>query len=94
MPVDVSYVAGQTALHTAAGSNQIDVVKLVLRKGADVNRQDDNKDTPLHEAARRNYTDVARLLLQNGADVNIRNYHNKTPLDVAQKGSEVERLLL
>ena len=94
MPVDVSYVNGGTALHYATVSNRIDVIKLLLREGADVNKQDDDKNTPLHWAARYNYTEVARLLIQNRADVNIRNYLNNTPLDDARKGSEVERLLL
>ena len=94
MPVDVSNVFGCTALHLATMYNRIGVVKLLLRKEADANKQDINKDTPLHMAARKNYTEVARLLIQNGADVNIQNHRNKTPLDDARKGSEVERLLL
>ena len=94
MPVDVRDVNGWTALHYATRYNRIDVVKLLLHEGADVNKQNDYKNTPLHLAARDNYTEVARLLIQNGADVNIRNYLNNTPLDNARKGSEVERLLL
>ena len=84
-----------TALHRATLHNHIDVVKLLLLKGADVNKQDlgrDN-DAPLHNAARNNNTEVAWLLVNNGADINIRNNHNQTPLDVARNGSEVERLL-
>ena len=94
MPVDASYVNGWTALHFAAASNRIDVVKLLLLEGADINRQDEFKDTPLHNAARYNNTEVARLLLDNRADVNIENNDNETPLDKASKGSEVECLLL
>ena len=94
MPVDVSYGIGWTALHRATLRNRIDVAELLLLEGADVNRQDVIEDTPLHMAARYNYTEVARLLIQNGADVNIRNEYNITPLDDAEKGSEVERLLL
>ena len=94
MSVDVSSAFGWTALHRAIMFNRIDVIKLLLHEGADVNRQNNRKDTPLHYAARYNYTEVARLLIQNGADVNIRNYLNKTPLDDARKGSELERLLL
>ena len=94
MPVDVSDWFGWTALHNATMDNRIDVIKLLLHKGADVNKQNDNKDTPLHFAAQFNHTEVARLSIQNGADVNIRNDVNNTPLDYADKGSEVERLLL
>ena len=94
MPVDVSGVIGWTALHNATVFNRIDVIKLLLLEGADVNRQNNYKETPLHIAALNNKTEVARLLIQNGADVNIQNDSNKTPLDEARKGSEVERLLL
>ena len=95
MPVDVRGLYGLTALHYATRYNRIDVVKLLLREGADVNKQNyDYKDTPLHYAAQYNKTEVARLLIQNGADVNIRNDVNNTPLGDARKGSEVERLLL
>ena len=94
MPVDVSNAYGQTALHSATMFNRIDVVELLLPEGADMNKQDINKDTPLHWAARMEYTKVARLLIQYGADVTIRNRFNKTPLDDADKRSEVERLLL
>ena len=95
MPVDVSDGDGWTALHRTTLFNRIDVVKVLLHEGADVNKQNyDYKKTPLHWAAQNNKTEVARLLIQNGADVNIRNKRNKTPLDDARKGSEVERLLL
>ena len=94
MPVDVSNLFGWAALYHATIDNHIDVIKLLLHEGADVNKQDNRKDTPLHVAAQFNKTEVARLLIQNGADVNIRNRYNKRPLDDAHKGSEVERLLL
>ena len=94
MPVDVSDEDGWTALHRATMFNQIDVVELLLHKGADVNKQNYHEATPLYWAARLNHTEVAQLLIQKGADVNIRNRFNKTPLDVVLKGSEVERLLL
>ena len=93
MPVDVSGEYGLAALHFATLRNRIDVAELLLHKGADVNRQDDRKDTPLHWAAQFNITEVTRLLIQNGADVNIQNDLNKRPLDDADEGSQVERLL-
>ena len=95
MPVDVSDVVGCTALHWATNKNRPGLVKHLLNKGADVNRQDRyNKSTALHYAAQDNNTEVARLLLDNGADINLKNDFNQTPLDVARKGSEVECLLL
>ena len=95
MPVDVNYGIGWTALHWASLCNRTDVIKHLLNEGANVNRQDqNNKDTPLHLAARYNDTEAVRILIENGADVNLMNDVNKTPLDYADKGSEVERLLM
>ena len=93
MPVDVSDMFG-TALHVATASNRTDVVKHLLHEGANVNKQDRYKATPLHLAAQLNSAEVVRLLMDNGADISIKNNLNKTPLDEADKGSEVERLLL
>ena len=59
-----------------------------------LNRQHVTEGTPLHLAARHNNTEAVRLLLVNGTDINLKNYSNKTPLDIADKGSEVESLLL
>ena len=95
MPVDVSDEGGWTALHLATRSNRTDVIERLLHEGADVNRQTRlYEETPLHLAARFNMTKAVRLLLDNGADINLKNDNNKTPLDIADKGSEVESLLL
>ena len=93
MPVDVSDGYGRTALHRATMSNRTDVIKYLLHKEADVNRQTRFKETSLHIAARYNYTEVAQILIDNGADVNLINDDNRTPVDEADTGSEVERLL-
>ena len=95
MPVDVSDVDDRTALHHASMFNQTDVIKHLLHEGANVNRQERyTKDTPLHLAARNNKTEAVRILIESGADVNLMNGDNDTPLDLADKGSEVERLLM
>ena len=87
MPVD--------ALHQATATNRTDVIKHLVHKGADVNRQTRlNKNTPLHYAAQDNNTEVTQLLLKYGADMNLKNINNKTSLDYGRKGSEIESLLL
>ena len=93
--MDVSDWFGNTALHWASMLNQTDVIKHLLHEGANMNIQDRYyKHTPLHLAAQYNKTETARILIENGADVDLMNYGNKTPLDYADKGSEVERLLM
>jgi ankyrin repeat protein len=75
---------GGTALHVAVGYEHMEVVKLLLAKGADVN-DNANRDqvTPLHIAAGSGYMDIVDLLLANGADIHIKNKYGQTPLDVA-----------
>ena len=55
---------GYTALHLAAEDGHVDVVKVLLQNGADVNAVDSKDQTALQMAAR---WDVAIVLVQNGA---------------------------
>ena len=81
MPVDVSFGDGWTALHRASMFNRTDVIKHLLHKGADVNKQNRFKDTPLHLATENRKTEAVRILIKNGADVNLMNGYDRTPLD-------------
>ncbi|KAL8830134.1 MAG: hypothetical protein Q9170_005873 [Blastenia crenularia] len=72
---------GISLLHSASNSRNLELVRLLIREGADVNAQDEDGDSPLHSAMMRpdNY-DVARTLIENGADVSNRAVDGKTPL--------------
>jgi ankyrin repeat protein len=79
---------GDTLLQLAALSGHEDVVRLLLRNGADVNAKDGISRTALHEVAfvwwrPRDDTNIADLLLDNGADANARDKYGDTPLDFA-----------
>ncbi|OWF47518.1 26S proteasome non-ATPase regulatory subunit 10 [Mizuhopecten yessoensis] len=65
---------GRSALHWAIMGDQYQVVKLLIKKGADTNSVDKECVTPLLRAAiGRNYN-LVKLLLKNGADVNRKDY--------------------
>jgi TonB family protein len=70
--------------------NHMEVVKLLLAKGADINAKADHGDTPLHGAVQSNYKDMVILLIANKADVNIANNRGMTPLDIAESNNRTE----
>ena len=74
---------GKTALHYAAEYGHLEIAKLLLANGANVNRRDDDKATPLYFAAVGGFVDVARLLLDYGADINARDKAKESPMDGA-----------
>ena len=60
-----------TALMYAAAQDYKDVVKALVKHGANVNAVSDNNQTALMWAAASGFTDVAKALLKAGADPNI-----------------------
>ncbi|KAL6714753.1 Ankyrin repeat domain-containing protein 55 [Lecanora helva] len=73
--------SGVSLLHSAANMGNLELVRLLIQEGADVNAQDEDGDSPLHSALVRsdNY-EVTRTLLENGADLSSRAVDGKTPL--------------
>ena len=86
MPVDITDGYGWTALITAAAAinNRTDVVRCLLDKGADVNKQNREGWTALRVASINNQTDVMWMLLQHGARKDIKDEDGRTPIDHAR----------
>ena len=61
----------------------VDVVDLLVTKGADIKRKDDNANTPLITAAQYCGARVVNRLVAAGADVNAVNGSSMTPLMIA-----------
>ena len=72
-----------TPLQGAAANNWIDLAKLYLSRGANVNCRSEGGGTPLHEAAANGFIDFAQMLVERGASVNARDDNGKTPLAMA-----------
>jgi ankyrin repeat protein len=74
--------SSSTILHIACESILVDVVELILKYKPNVNKTDDNGNTPLMFSL---YSDlrIAELLLEYGADPNIPNKKKETPLYIA-----------
>ncbi|XP_047997219.1 serine/threonine-protein phosphatase 6 regulatory ankyrin repeat subunit B isoform X2 [Leguminivora glycinivorella] len=62
--IDVLTLKKQTPLHLAAASGQIEVCKLLLELGANIDATDELGQKPIHAAAQNNYSEVVQLFLQ------------------------------
>lgn len=85
-----------TALQAACQNGHLDVLRLLVRYGADVEIEDKDGDRAIHHAAFGDEPEAIRLLAQAGADLNARNARRQTPLHIAvYKGhvNSVQRLL-
>ena len=68
-------------LHELVGSyGQLERVEMFIQKGADVNKQDNNGDTPMYRAASLGESTCMELFVKSGADVNTSDNHGVTPL--------------
>ncbi|RLN21633.1 hypothetical protein BBI17_003590 [Phytophthora kernoviae] len=72
---------GNTALHYAADCAQLEVTRVLLKMGADVNLQNRRLTSPLHMAVSKARLDMVKLLVDEGpADVNATDYQDNTAL--------------
>ena len=76
---------GCTLLHPAVDGGRLDIVELLLDRGADPNVVSGEGYTPLHLAAGRQEPEIARLLLARGAAASLdkRDPYGNTPLLLA-----------
>ena len=91
-----AHVKGSGALIMAAEEGKLDVVGLLLDKGADINeigiehptdpRFKEDMGSALHRAIFGNHQEVVTFLLDRGADENLKDVMGRTPLALAEAG--------
>ena len=74
-----------TLLNLACMSQNMEIVQLLIEKGADVNQHDqcDEKNTPLTIACEHANIEIVKLLINNKADINAAAQDGYTPLLMA-----------
>uniref|UniRef100_A0A8C9X7Q1 Protein phosphatase 1 regulatory subunit n=1 Tax=Sander lucioperca TaxID=283035 RepID=A0A8C9X7Q1_SANLU len=77
--------SGGTALHVAAAKGYVEVLKLLIQTGYDVNIKDYDGWTPLHAAAHWGKEEACRILVENQCDMDLINKMGQTALDVADE---------
>jgi truncated hemoglobin YjbI len=81
-----------TPLHMAARRGSVEVAKVLLECGAEVEARDSVGDTSLRRAVNCDKTAVAAVLLKSGADVRSLGSKGKTPMTAARSGAMKETL--
>ena len=76
--VQERYARGDTALHHATRNGDLEIVKQLVSKGADVNTIADQGHFPLYCAAGHGHVETTRYLVENGADLQTRLSDGKT----------------
>ncbi|KAM8803157.1 M-phase phosphoprotein 8 isoform 1-T1 [Rhynchonycteris naso] len=88
--------SGMTLVMLAAAGGQDDLLRLLIRKGARVNRRQRNGTTALIHAAEKNFLTTVAILLEAGAFVNVQQSSGETALMKACKrgNSDIVRLVI
>jgi hypothetical protein len=76
---------GTTFLHNASLSGDVENVRYLLSRGAEVNAQDINGGTPIISAVVGCHLDVATLLMEHGADPKMRDKTIGTAIELARR---------
>ncbi|GFS07820.1 ankyrin repeat domain-containing protein, partial [Elysia marginata] len=74
---------GLTPLHMAVIAGNVPLVKLLLKRGANLKVVDNEKHTVVHWATVCGHADVLDLLIENGADVSAPDKHQAFPIHYA-----------
>lgn len=82
---------GRTALHTAAMANDVELVKIILDAGVDVNIRNVQNTIPLHVALARGAKSCVGLLLSAGANCNMQDDEGDNAFHIAAETAKMIR---
>lgn len=77
-------------INLAAFTGHLEILKALLRAGAEVDARDTTGNTALADACVKGHIEIVKVLIEAGADVNIVGRDRKTPLQFAQEGGHQE----
>ncbi|MFZ0212492.1 MAG: ankyrin repeat domain-containing protein [Candidatus Acidiferrales bacterium] len=85
---------GYTALSGAVARGDAEIVRLLLKHGANPKHRYGPGYSTLHEAAASGKIEIVKLLLEHGADPSARTDEGKTPLAMAEAKGQTETAAL
>ncbi|XP_058134543.1 ankyrin repeat and SOCS box protein 3 isoform X3 [Dasypus novemcinctus] len=83
-------MCGWNTLHQASFQENAEIIKLLLKKGANKECQDDFGITPLFVAAQYGKLESLRILISSGANVNCQALDKATPLFIAAQEGHIK----
>ena len=83
----------ETPLFLAINSENINLIKDLLHRGADINKRNKGDLSPLMLCCKKNYQNIAEILIKKGAKVNEKNILGDTPVKIAQLNGNEELAL-
>lgn len=81
-------LSGNKALHLCAANGHLDVVRVLIEHGADVDVSNLAESTPLHYASLTGHLDIVKELIKHDAKPVIENKYEKTALDEARSAKK------
>ncbi|XP_077162715.1 histone-lysine N-methyltransferase EHMT1 isoform X6 [Paroedura picta] len=85
---------GWTPMIWATEYKHVELVKLLLAKGSDINIRDNEENICLHWAAFSGCVDIAEILLAAKCDLHAVNIHGDSPLHIAARENRYECVVL
>ncbi|GBO41154.1 Ankyrin-3 [Araneus ventricosus] len=87
--IDARWV-NSTPLHYAVIHNHCEIVRLLIKKEADVDAQDGEDMTALHWIAEGDNVEMVQILLNAGANISIRDKKNRSVTEIAVNSNRLE----
>ncbi|WP_419214424.1 ankyrin repeat domain-containing protein [Wolbachia endosymbiont of Rhagoletis cingulata] len=92
--VNAADVGGYTALHLAVTEKRLEIVRELIKSGANANAEEyGNKCTPLHLACMVGKVEVVKELVEAGAEIEQEDKFGMTAIDYAKNSKEVTEVL-
>ncbi|WP_341819730.1 ankyrin repeat domain-containing protein [Wolbachia endosymbiont (group A) of Brachyopa scutellaris] len=92
--VNAADVEGYTALHLAVTEKRLEIVRELIKSGANVNAEEyGNKCTPLHLACMVGKVEIVEDLVKAGAEIEQADTFGMTAMDYAKNSKEITEIL-
>ena len=81
----------ETSLCVAAEKGHLDIIRYLVEKGSDIEKEDSYGWTPIGNAASHGHLESTRYLLEQGANRDKPNEWSMTPLHLAAEDGHLEK---